>query len=280
MNTVLYINKPKGITSFDVCYKLRKVFSTKRIGHTGTLDPNATGVMVVLVDSATKAAQFISSDTKQYKARVLFGIETDTLDITGSIIKRQEYILPDKQEIINALNSFLGESRQTVPLTSAKKIDGKKLYEYQRDNKDVKLPEIDIFVSDIELNNINDDGFDFTVDVSSGTYIRSLVRDICKKLNLIGTTAELCRTRVNDISIDECDDLNDVLMGNYTAHSLLDTLSREYKTYEIEKVDDVKNGKRLQIDSNEDKLLITNSNNLLAVYGKDNNEYKCIRGLW
>ena len=280
MNSVLYINKPSGISSFDVCFKLRKVLNTKRIGHTGTLDPNATGVMIILFNEATKGVQFLVSDTKVYKTRVLFGIETDTLDIDGNIVNKQEYIVPKKEDIIEVLNSFKGQSKQVVPITSAKKINGKKLYQYQLEGKDVELPVIDITVYDIELNEIYEDGFLFTCKVSSGTYIRSLVRDILNKLNIIGTVKDLQRTMIDDISIDECDELDDVLNGKYHTHDLLDVLSKRYKQYDVENIKDIMNGKRIKINSNEEKLIIVHDSKLLAMYQKDGNEYKCIRGLW
>lgn len=280
MNNVLYINKPKGITSFDICYKLRRVFNTKRIGHTGTLDPNATGVMVVLIDEATKGAQFLVSDKKEYIARVKLGMETDSLDICGNVTNTMDCVVPSKDEISNALNSFLGLSKQIVPLTSAKRVDGKKLYKYQQANQDVELPVIDINVFSIELLNIYEDGFDFRVEVSSGTYIRSLVRDVCKKLNVIGTTLELQRTKIDNINLSDCDGLEDVLNGKYISHSLLDVLKTRYKTFEVESDVDVKNGKRLSIDSNEEYLIITNKDNLLAMYTKDGSEYKSARGMW
>lgn len=280
MNSVLYINKPKGISSFDLCFKLRKVLGTKRIGHTGTLDPNATGVMVVLYNEATKAAQFLVSDSKDYKCRVLFGIETDTLDIDGNIINKSEFSIPNKEELVSVLNSFRGNSKQIVPITSAKKINGKKLYQYQLEGKEVELPVIDINIYDISLNDIYDDGFSFTCSVSSGTYIRALVRDILKKLNIIGTVSELCRTKIDSITIEECDSLDDALIGKYTKHDLLDVLKDRYNTYEVENVNDIKNGKRIKIDSNDEYVILLDHGNLLAMYQKDGDEYKNARGLW
>lgn len=281
MSGVLYIDKPSGISSFDVCFKLRKVLNTKRIGHTGTLDPNASGVMIVLFDDATKGAQFLVSDKKTYKTRVIFGIETDTLDVDGNIVKNEEYIVPDKKVIIDVLNSFLGQSKQVVPLTSAKKINGKKLYQYQLEGKDVELPVIDINIFKIELNEILEDGFVFTCEVSSGTYIRSLVRDILQKLGVIGTVKDLRRIMIDDVTIDQCDKLDDVLNGNYKKHNLLDVLEKRYKIYETDNIEDVKNGKPLSINSEEDYLIIVDSNrNLLAMYKKDNDIYRSARGLW
>lgn len=280
MNSVLYINKPSGISSFDICYKLRKILNTKRIGHTGTLDPNATGVMVILYNEATKAAQFLVSDTKQYKTRVLFGIETDTLDIDGNIVNSKPYTVPNRDEIERVLDSFKGKSKQEVPITSAKKINGKKLYEYQLEGKKVELPIIDINVFEISLDEIYEDGFSFTCTVSSGTYIRALVRDMLVKLNLIGTVKDLQRTKIDNISIEQCDDLEDVLRGNYSNHDLLEILGSRYKKFEVNNVEDIKNGKRISIDSNEDLIVITHNNELIAMYKKDGDYYSNARGLW
>lgn len=280
MGNVLYINKPKGMSSFDICYKLRKVLNTKKIGHTGTLDPNATGVMIVLYNDATKGAQFLVSDTKQYKTRVLLGIETDTLDIDGNVIKEEEYIVPNKERIIEVLSSFKGKSKQEVPITSAKKINGKKLYQYQLEGKEVELPIIDIEITEIELNEVYNDGFSFTCTVSSGTYIRSLVRDILNKLGIIGTVQELCRTRIDNIELSQCDDFENVLNGIYTEHELLDVLSSRYRTVETENVNDIKNGKKIKLNYNDEYIVLTNNSCLLAIYKKDNDEYRCARGLW
>jgi len=279
MGSVLYVNKPKGISSFDVCFKLRRVLNTKKIGHTGTLDPNATGVMIVLFNAATKANQFLVSDSKEYIAKVKIGIETDTLDIDGEIIKQEKCIMPSKLEIEKVLNTFLGQSKQVVPLTSAIKINGKKLYQYQLEGKEVELPIRDINVFTMELLNIDEDTFTFKCKVSSGTYIRALARDILNKLNIIGTVLDLQRTKVDEVDIKECDNLEDILNGNYHTHELYDVLSLRYKTIEVDDETPIINGRRIKLDSNEEKMLIVKNKVALAIYQKDNNEYKCVRGL-
>ena len=279
MQNVLYVYKPKGISSFDVCYKLRKVLGTKKIGHTGTLDPNAEGVMIVLFNNATKANQFLVSDRKRYEGRMLYGIETDTLDIDGKIIKEEEYSVPEKEKIEEVLKSFMGKSIQEVPMTSAIKVDGKRLYQYQYEGKEVELPKREIEVFDIYLKEVFKDGFSFVAEVSSGTYIRSLGRDILSKLKMIGTLKELTRISIDDVDIDECDRLEDILEGRYAAHELYDVLSRRYKTFVVDNADDVMNGKRLKIESDEEYLLICDEEKLIAMYGKDGDEYRCIRGL-
>ena len=280
MNNILYIDKPSGMTSFDLCFKLRKVLNTKRIGHTGTLDPLATGVMIILYDKATKANQFLVSHNKTYQTKVLFGVETDTLDIDGNIISKQEYQVPDKALLSEILNSFIGKSMQVVPKTSAVKIDGKRLYQYQKQNIHVKLPSREIEVFSIELLDIFEDGFSFVAEVSSGTYIRALVRDILAKLNMKGCVSQLRRIAIDNITIDMCDKLDDVLNGNYHNHNLLELLENRYSTYEYENIDDIKNGKRIKIDCDEERIIITNNNELLAIYEKVNDEYRCLRGLW
>lgn len=280
VNNVLFVDKPKGMTSFDVCFKLRKILKTKKIGHTGTLDPLATGVMVVLFDNATKANQFLVSDRKTYETRVMLGISTDTLDTDGNIIEKRDFILPSEQLLKEVLESFKGISMQEVPLTSAVKVDGKRLYQYQLKNIPVEVPTREIEVYDIELNRIFDNGFVFTSTVSSGTYIRALVRDILRKLDLIGCVSYLRRLAIDDITIDECDSLDDILNGRGRYHDIYELLSKRYPVVEYEKIDDIKNGKKIKIDHTEDMILIAHENEALAIYQKDNDQYKSVRGLW
>jgi len=281
MLNALFINKPSGITSFDVCFRLRKVLGTKKIGHTGTLDPLADGVMIVLFDKATKANQFLVTDNKEYIARVRLGIETDTLDIDGNVINETAYNLPDKDDLINVLDSFLGQSRQEVPLTSAISVNGKRLYQYQREGKEVELPIRDINVYEIKLIEIHEDGFSFKAKVSSGTYIRALVRDILKKLKLTGTLCSLTRTAVDNVTLDQCDALEDIEKGNYTLHDLYELLSVKYPLVDYENIDDIINGRSIKIDNNSDRILIVHDKEVLAVYDKNpDNSFSCARGLW
>lgn len=280
MSNMLFINKPIGMTSFDVCFKLRKVLNTKKIGHTGTLDPNASGVMIVLYNNATKANQFLVTERKEYIAKVKLGIETDTLDIDGKIINTKDYIVPERDLLVEKLNEFKGKSIQEVPITSAVKIDGKKLYEYQRQNIEVELPKRQIEVFEIELLDIYEDGFSFRCLVSSGTYIRAIVRDLLKRIDLIGTLESLVRTSIDTVKLDDCDNLDDVLNGNYKTHDIYELLSKKYECIEYENIDDIYNGKRINLDSDSDRILITHNNEAIAIYEKEYDIYKSIRGLW
>ena len=280
MAEVLYVNKPSGISSFDVCFKLRKVLHTKKIGHTGTLDPNATGVMIVLFDKSTKANQFLVTDRKEYETRVLLGKETDTLDIDGKVLGEYKYEVPDENTLKKALNAFKGRSVQEVPITSAVSVDGKRLYQYQKEGKEVELPKREIEVFSVELLNIYEDGFSFLSRVSSGTYIRALVRDILSSLNLHGTVLSLKRTAVDDVRIEDCDELNDILEGNYHLHDLYDLLSKRYEVFEDFDEKDVLNGKKLLIESDQSRLLMAKNHEALAIYEKDGDLYRSLRGLW
>lgn len=280
MKNVLYIDKPKGLTSFDVCYKLRKVLNTKSIGHTGTLDPNATGVMIVLFDKACKANQFLVSDTKDYIAEVEFGYLTDTLDVDGKVIEERAYEAPKKEDVLKVFEKYLGKSTQIPPITSAIKVDGKKLYEYQREGKEVEIPKREIEVFSLELISLDDQSLTFKTKVSSGTYIRALMRDILSDLGLIGTLKNLVRTKVDEVTLAECDRLEEVLKGNYTLHDTSDLLKSRYHTLECTKVEDIKNGKFVYYDSDEEKIAITYKGEVIAIYGKDGNKYRSIRGLF
>ena len=278
--SILYIDKPKGMTSFDICFRLRKVLGTRKIGHTGTLDPNATGLMIVLSDKDTKANQFLVSDSKEYIAECLIGCSTDTLDIDGSIIEEKEETMPDRNDIDNVLKSFLGDSMQFPPMTSAIKVDGKKLYEYQREGKTVELEPRPVNVSEIELLNVNERTFSFRCKVSSGTYIRVLLQDILKKLNIIGTLKELRRTSINEINVDQADKFEDVLQGIYHVHDLHELLIKRYPEIEVENTFDFINGKRVKLDCNYDEVLISHEGKCVAIYAKENNYYVSKRGLF
>lgn len=277
----IYVNKPKGITSNSLCQKLKKYLNTSKIGHTGTLDPNATGLMIVLFDEATKANQFLLSDIKEYIAVVKIGIETDTLDLDGKIIRSNELKMPSKDKINDVLTSFVKEYEQIPPLASAIKQNGKKLYEYLRNGQEVSPNPRKVKILSIELLDIKDDEFSFKCRVSSGTYIRSLVRDILYELNLFGVLKDLTRTRINDITLEDAYTLKDIEDGNYKVYSLYDVLSKRFMIYKTDNSKDIKDGKPIKLENYDDEVLIVDDNNdVLAVYRKDKDDYRCVRGLF
>ncbi len=201
MNGYLLINKPMGITSHDVIYRVRKIAKTKKVGHTGTLDPMATGLMVVCIGNATKAADYITNGNKAYVATMKLGFVSDTLDCTGEITP-----LPEKEitedEIRKAFSSFLGEYDQTPPMYSAKKINGKKLYELARKGETVERKAVQVSIFRLDIQSIENNTITFFVECSKGTYIRSLIDDIGKKLNYGAIMTKLRRVKSGQFSID------------------------------------------------------------------------------
>lgn len=202
---VLPVYKPEGITSFDVVSKVRRLFGTKKVGHTGTLDPMATGVLTVLVGRAVKASDFLVCDDKSYRAGLLLGITTDTEDVTGEVLTRSDK-LPTAEEVGQTCRGFTGKIMQTPPMYSALKVDGKKLCDLARRGIEVERQprEIEIYsLSVTEVSSLEGKYF-LDVECSKGTYIRTLCADIGKSLFCGGVMSSLERTRAGGFSVEEC----------------------------------------------------------------------------
>ena len=207
MDGILIVNKEKGYTSHDVVGKLRKILGMKQIGHTGTLDPNATGVLPILIGKATKASQYLMEHDKTYIATLKLGERTNTLDGEGEVVEKQtiEESLLDKDKIDAVLQTFLGKQEQIPPMYSAIKIKGKKLYEYAKQGKEIIREPRSIEIYEIKLKKVNKEKKEiiFEVHCSKGTYIRVLCEDIAKKIGTIGYMKELERTEVTPFTIKQ-----------------------------------------------------------------------------
>ena len=277
MDKVIVVNKEKGVTSRDVVNKLCKIFNTKKIGHTGTLDPIAEGVLVVCIGKATKLVELLTTYDKEYIATVKLGALTDTLDTDGTVIEERKINLK-KEDLINTLNSYIGEYNQEVPIYSAVKINGKKLYEYARKSIDVKLPKRKVSIYDIKLLDFNDSEYKFKVKVSKGTYIRSLIKDINDKLSIIGSMSSLVRTKQGKFNINDSYKLGDIENNNYKCYSITDIL----KDSDSVIIDDnlyakIKNGMIIDNIYNKDIVTFIYKNEVVAiykVYNKDNSKIK------
>ncbi len=200
---ILNIHKPVGWTSFDVVKKIRGIIQEKKVGHGGTLDPFAEGVLIIGTGSDTKQLNTISAEDKSYVALLLLGQETNTLDIEGKVIRKKPVPVLEMENVQIVLNSFLGHSKQTPPMFSAKKVNGERLYKLARKNINVKREPKDIYVRDIQLLDITEEKITFSVTCSKGTYVRVLGKDIAKKLGTVGYLKSLVRTQVGGFSIDE-----------------------------------------------------------------------------
>lgn len=283
MDGVFIIDKPKGITSRDVVNKVIKKLNIRKVGHTGTLDPIATGVLVVCVGSATKLVEDLTCDDKEYIATVTLGIDTDTLDIEGNILNNIDCI-KTKEEIEEILKSFIGTYNQEVPAFSAVKINGKKLYEYAREGIDIELPKRDVKIKSIKLigdikHENNKTIFSFKCSVSKGTYIRSLIRDIALKLNTVGIMTSLRRIRQGKFKIENAINIDDICLDKLI--NIKDIV--DYKKIEIEENIRIKvfNGAKINNIYNEEKILFVYNDVAIAIYEKEGNymkPYKMLKG--
>ena len=206
MDGIILINKPKGCTSHDVVNKIKHLLNEK-VGHTGTLDPNATGLLPILIGQGTKLSYYLINHNKEYEVTLKLGIKTDTADSEGNILEEQnvDNTILNIENVENILKSFVGKQEQIPPMYSAIKINGKKLYEYARKNIEIEVKPRKIEIYDINLKSINQDEktINFTVYCSKGTYIRSLCEDIAKSMGTIGYMKELNRTKVGMFSIQD-----------------------------------------------------------------------------
>ena len=198
---ILNLNKPIGWTSFDVCKKIRGITKEKKVGHGGTLDPFAEGVLIIGTGNDTKKLYSISGEKKTYDASIRLGSLTDTLDIDGKITCKKKVPKLSEDMIINILNSFVGDYCQTPPMYSAKKVKGKRLYEYARKNITIDRSPVIVNIYSISLNNFNNKSISFSVDCSKGTYIRVLGKEIAEKLGTLGHLDALVRTKVGKFCI-------------------------------------------------------------------------------
>lgn len=279
MEGIILVNKPKDLTSRDVVNIVSKELNTKKTGHTGTLDPMATGVLILCVGKYTKVSELITSYNKEYIAEVVLGFETDTLDITGNVINTDSEINIKSEEIIKVIKSFMGKSMQQVPKYSAVKVNGKKLYEYARNNIDVELPKKEIEIFDIELiGDVINNKFKIKCSVSKGTYIRSLIRDIGYKLGTYATMTSLIRTKQGEFKLEDCNTLEEIKSNDYKLLSLEEVISIPIIQIDKNLEDKIKNGAILDKFFDDEIAAIKNSKgeiiSIYKTYEKDNSKVK------
>ena len=248
MNGIIVINKRKDVTSFDEVHKIRKKFNLKKVGHTGTLDPIATGVLPIAIGKGTKIVKYLIEKDKEYIATILFGTDTDTLDITGKTLNtdNKKFSL---NEIEKILPKFIGSIEQIPPIYSAIKVNGKKLYEYARNNEQIDIPSRIIQIYNIEILEYNWPTVKIKVSCSKGTYIRALIRDIAKELGTLAVMSDLIRTKTDKFSLE-----NSISIENLDS---IDIHSSYF--YNFEQI--FENYKKLVINSKYNHLL-TNGNKL------------------
>ncbi len=279
MDGILVVDKNSGCTSRDIVNILCKKFKTKKIGHTGTLDPLATGILVVLIGKYTSLVEIVTSYNKTYEADVELGTLTNTLDISGQVLK-EESVHIDKNQLVETLKSMIGSYEQTVPIFSAVKIKGRKLYEYARSNEVVELPKRNVEIKSIELIDDvtyinNKTHFKIRCEVSKGTYIRALVNDIASKLNTFGTMTSLRRIAQGEFQINQAYTIEEIINDKYEFIDINDCL----KNLTTVEVDDnllfkIKNGQTLPNEYEHDLIAFAYNKKIVAIYKNDNNILK------
>ncbi|MBR2710869.1 MAG: tRNA pseudouridine(55) synthase TruB [Bacilli bacterium] len=271
MNGVLLINKEKGITSSDVVVKLKHILNTKKVGHTGTLDPLAEGLMLVTVGKATKISNLLTEKYKEYIATFELGYQTDTYDTEGKVINKSDKVV-EKDEIIKVINSYKKSYLQEVPIYSSVKVNGKKLYEYARNNIEVELPKREVEIKDIEILSIEENKVVIKTFVSKGTYIRSLINDIGMSLETYATMTDLIRTKVDKYNLEDAYTLEDVEENNYKLLSIEEVLDYPKIELDDELYKKVSNGVKLSNDYNiNDKVILKYNDHLVAIYEEKDN---------
>ncbi len=269
LNGIIVINKPKNYTSHDVVAKVKKILKLKKVGHTGTLDPNATGVLPLLLNSGTKLSKYLINHDKEYEVTLKLGIKTDTLDSEGKILEERKVdtaILENNENIKKVLNSFVGKQEQIPPIYSAIKVNGKKLYEYARCGEKVEVQARQIEIYNIELQEVDIEKQEivFKVECSKGTYIRSLCEDIATRLGTIGYMKELNRTRVGSFGIEDSITLEEL---EKCENVNLKVITMEELLKQKEKI--ILNKKQLELFLNGVKLDNDNQDGLYRIYNQD-----------
>lgn len=257
MEGIVNIDKPEGLSSFDVIRRLRKIIKMKRMGHTGTLDPLATGVLVICLGEATKLASEIEAESKVYVAEMELGYGTDTYDTEGKIVKQAaadfDYSKIDAKYMNRVFAEFLGVQKQVPPMYSALKVDGKKLYELARENIEIERKPRDIFIEYIKFESVEEKKVRFEVKVSKGTYIRTLIEDIGIKIGCFATMTALRRVSVGNYKIEE----------SFTLEKIEELVLKGDSSFVKGIEESFSNVLKIDIDSKKDYKLFKNGNTVV-----------------
>ena len=276
MDGILLIHKEAGMTSHDVVGKLRRILHMKKIGHSGTLDPDATGVLLVLLGKACKVLPFLEDTDKEYVCELMLGKQTTTDDIWGEEMKCAP--IQPIEDLQAILDTFLGKQKQLPPMVSSVRVNGRKLYEYARNHEEVERPLRD--VEFYKLDVLDATSMKFRVACSSGTFIRSLCVDVAQKSGNLGCMKSLVRTKVGRFDLQDSVTLEQVEKGEFTLHSIQEVLAH-LPFVRYEPIKDIYHGKHVHITSNEDRVVIVDGDEVVAIYERDHGDiFHSVRGLW
>lgn len=265
-NGFVNVLKAPGITSHDIVSHLRKIYGIKKIGHAGTLDPGAAGVLPIAIGKATRMLEYMDNADKTYKAEVTFGMRTDTGDDTGKVIEQVDYTMPSAEQVKEVLNSFLGEIEQQPPMYSAIRINGEKAYKLARKNIEVEMPKRKITIHQINFQEMTENGFVFEVNCSKGTYIRTLCEDIGKKLGIPTVMSFLIRSKVGVFTVENAWTTEEIGLLPHKVLLNVDFPIQHLTKYTLseKEANDFKQGRRVKLPA--DFELKTAEDNFIRLY--------------
>lgn len=287
INGILVVDKDKGMTSADVVYHLRKALHIRKIGHAGTLDPDVTGVLPIAIGQATKLIELMHTQNKKYVGTAILGYATDSYDISGKVLKSQKLTDPiAKEEIEQQMQKFVGQIEQVPPIYSAVRVNGKHLYEYAREGIEVERPkrQVQIFAYDTMSEPVFDSKtnfqeFDFQIECSKGTYVRSLVNDLGARLGVPAVMKTLRRTASSGFTIDQAVKLDQIIAHPDEVTNFIQPIDAFFKDYETCDLTSgqwlkVKNGNSIPLKTNAKKVALRYNNSVKAIYQKDDAVYR------
>ena len=286
INGILVIDKDKGMTSADVVYHLRKALHIRKIGHAGTLDPDVTGVLPIAIGQATKLIELMHTQNKKYEGTGIIGYATDSYDVSGTVLESEKITAPiSKEAIQQAMQSFVGEIEQVPPIYSAVRVNGKHLYEYARAGIEVERPRRQVQVYQYDIKNDptfdkekGEESFDFQIECSKGTYVRSLVNDLKTELNVPAVMESLRRTVSSGFDLSQAVKLEEVINAPEKIADFIQPIDAFFKDYESINLNDqqwlkVKNGNAIVLKTNAKKVALRYNNSIKAIYEKDDHMY-------
>jgi len=274
------LDKPKTWTSQDLCTKLKKNFNFNKVGHSGTLDPNADGLMLLATDSYTKLFDYIENTDKTYKATAILGYSSPTLDVDSDLIFHENInAVSFTKDIENFLGNLVGESFQTPPIYSAIKVKGKRLYKYARQNQEVDIPVRKIIVDNTELLSVESNKVTFQITVSKGTYIRSIVEELGKSLNTVAIVEKLTRTSIGNLDINHSKVNKNIEIMDYKSNlqslDWKEVINLPILEINQELLKSVQHGQLIlsSMFSNKEKYILSINNDVVAIYKPFNEKY-------
>lgn len=282
MDGVLLIDKPKGMTSRDVVNHIMRNFKIKKCGHCGTLDPFATGLLLVTCGKATKISSFLEGQNKSYIAKLYLGEKKDTLDCLGNTVDKAEVPYFNEDRINDVFSALIGEIEQYPPIYSAIKVNGKPLYKYARNGESVEIKPRNVTIFELKLVSFKQNEIVFYVKCSKGTYVRTLGEQISERLGTFGHLTELRRISIGNFDVTNAKSINDITSNNLLSISQSLSDIKQIVISDIQTQIDIKNGKPILNDfDNEIVYFKTEEDEPLAIYRReDKSIYKCVRGLF